>query len=299
VQLVSGGVPSTVATTDSGGNFSVLASFGSGASTTVSVVPPATSGLARMSATVTLGSSVPIAYASATPCDLAGATIQRGGVGQAGAQVTIVGGVASPGTIAGTAATGTVIASATANASGVLPSLPVPNATGLSAVVQIAPNDLAVVAVACGVSTITAPAEVGNAGGVTTNSAALANARVEATPAGALALATLVPIDATTGSDGSFAMQLASGATYDVRVADPRGAPFEALGVSSVPASIALGKPLVISGTISVGPTDLAGAAVEVLCASCSGVEADRPIAQAASDEQGHYQLAVADPGSM
>ncbi|HEY1817491.1 MAG TPA: hypothetical protein VGG74_34360 [Kofleriaceae bacterium] len=304
VQLASSGVPSTIATTAADGSFSVLASFGSGAAVTVSVVPPATSGLARMSASTTLAPPLAIAYSAATPCDLAGATIQRGGVAQPGAQVTIVGGIGTVGTIGGTQASGAVLATVTANGTGVLPSVPVPRAAGLHAIVQIASNDLAVATLdtsACSVSTIAAPAEVANAGTVAAGSAALANARVEATPAGSLALATLVPVDATTGSDGSFMLLLASGATYDVRVADPRGAPFGAIGVSSVPATIALAPPLVISGTISVlgGPGTVTGAAVEVLCASCSGVDAERPIAQAASDAQGHYQLTVADPSSM
>jgi hypothetical protein len=304
VQLASSGVPSTIATTLADGSFSVLASFGSGAAVTVSVVPPATSGLARMSASTTLALPLAIAYSAATPCDLAGATIQRGGVALPGAQVTIVGGIGAVGTIGGAQGSGAVLATATANGSGVLPSVPVPRAAGLHAVVQIASNDLAVAALdtsTCSVSSIAAPAELANAGTVAVGSAALANARVEATPAGPLALATLVPVDAMTGSDGSFAMLLASGAAYDVRVADPRGAPFEALGVSSMPAAIALGPPLVISGTVSVlgGPGTVTGAAVEVLCGSCSGVDAERPIAQAASDAQGHYQLTVADPSSM
>jgi|HubBroStandDraft_6_1064221.scaffolds.fasta_scaffold34822_3 hypothetical protein len=300
VQLASNGVPSTIATTAADGTFSVLAAFSSGP-VSVSVTPPAGSGLARLAATTTLAPPLQIAYAAATSCDLAGDVVQRGGVAQAGAQVTIVGTVASAGTIGGTSATGTVNVTTTANASGVLPSTPVPRAS-LQAIVQVATGDFAVAALdtsGCAAQTIVAPPQVANAGIVAVGTTPLANARVEATPAGTLALATLVPIDAMTASDGSFTLPFASGAAYDVRVNDLRGAPFAALDVATVPASITLGSGLVIEGKVSVLGSVVTGAAVELLCASCTGLDADRPIMQTATDTQGQYELSVADPGSM
>ncbi len=303
VQLASGNLPSTIATTAADGSFTALATFAPGAQITATVVPPPASGLARLAATSSSFSTpLQIVYGAATPCDLGGDSVQRGGVGQAGAQVTIVGTVSAAGTIGGVAATGTVFAAATATAGGVLPSLPVPRAAGLHAVVQIATGDLAVAALdtsACAAQTIVAPAEVVNTGTVTLGSAPLANVRVEATPVGLLAAATLTPIDAMTASDGSFALALATGGSYDVRIADSRAAPFVAQSVASI-GSISLAAGLAITGTVSVDPAGgVPGAAVEVLCASCTGIDADRPIAQAATDVHGGYTLTVADPGSM
>jgi hypothetical protein len=304
VQLASAGLPSTIATTASDGSFSALATFTQGAQITASVVPPAVSGIARLAATSAFVLSQPlqIVYGAATPCDLGGDSVQRAGAGQANAQVTIVGAATTAGTIGGVAATGSVFATATANASGVLPSLLVPRASGLHAVVQVAANDLAVATLdtsACAAQTIVAPAEVVDTGAITLGGTALANVRVEATPVGALAAATLTPIDAMTDSTGNFALALASGGSYDVRIADSRAAPFVALSVASI-GSIALGAGLAITGTVSVDPGgDVPGAAVELLCASCTGVDADRPIAQAVTDVHGGYALTVADPGSM
>jgi hypothetical protein len=102
-----------------------------------------------------------------------------------------------------------------------------------------------------------------------------------------------------TDSGGNFALALAAGGSYDVRIADSRAAPYLAPSVASI-GSIALAAGLAITGTVSVdGGADVAGAAVELLCASCTGVDADRPIAQAATDVHGGYALTVADPGSM
>ncbi len=303
VQLASNGVPSTIATTAADGSFTILASFAAGSSVSVSVIPPASSGLARLAATTTLAQPLAISYNAATPCDLAGAAVQRSGVAQPGAQVTIVGTVGIAGMIGNTFATGTVNVTATTTGSGVLPSTPVPRAS-LSAIVEVAAGDLAVATLdtsTCAAQTIVAPPPVANTGVVVAGTTPLPNARVEATPTGTLALATLVPIDAMTAADGSFTLPLASGASYDIRVNDLRGAPFEVPDVTMAPTSIVLGAALAIDGTVSVlgGASNVAGAAVELLCASCTGVDADRPITQTASDVQGHYELSVADPGSM
>jgi hypothetical protein len=302
VQLASGDLPSTIATTAADGSFTALATFTSGSQVAVTVVPPSTSGLARLAATSAFDLSQPlqIAYGAATPCDLGGDSVQRGGAGLGSAQVTIVGAMTGAGTIGGIAATGSIVATATANASGVLPSLTVPRASGLSAVVQVTPSDLAVSAIdttACTAQPIAAPAELVTTSSVMLGNAALAGVRVEATPAGALAAATLTPVDATSGSDGSLTISLASGGSYVVRIADPRAAPYTA---DSIAPTIELAQGLAITGTVSLdGGAVVPGAAVELLCASCTGVDADRPIAQTATDVQGNFQLTVADPGSM
>ena len=305
VQLTSGGVPSTVATTAGDGTFTLHAAFAPSAQVTATVVPPATSGLARLTATSAFDLTKPLAvtYGAATSCDLGGVTVQRGGVAKVGAQVTVVGSTGTAGAIAGVAAAGSVIATATTNSSGVLPSFPVPNASGLSAVVQIAAGDLAVSPVTCG-QTIVAPAQIASTGVVAgATGSPLAGVQVEAVPVGALALATLAPVAATTAADGSVTLALASGASYELRVVDPsaRAAPLFAPSVTALPATMTLGAALAISGTVSVigGTNAVAGAAVELLCAACTGLDGERPLAQAATGVQGDYVLAVPDPGSM
>jgi hypothetical protein len=37
---------------------------------------------------------------------------------------------------------------------------------------------------------------------------------------------------------------------------------------------------------------------VQLLCASCTGLEASRPIAGTATDAASHYRVAVPDPGT-
>jgi len=68
-------VPSTLATTDAAGNYSVRTDFPSGASqVTVKVTPPAAGGLPRLEATsaFNLAGAINVTYAaSLTTCDLA------------------------------------------------------------------------------------------------------------------------------------------------------------------------------------------------------------------------------------
>ena len=312
VQLASAGVPSTIATTGSDGGFAVQETFAAGAQVSVTIVPPAASGLARLAATAVFDLTQPIAvaYASATPCDLAGDAVAVGGAAAGSAQVTIVGALGSGAATIATGAisaqaTGSVVASGQTSASGALGSLPVPRAAGLFAVVASGTSPLGVAPIdtsACAAQSIAIPTGALASSVVTAGSGApLAGVQIEATPTGPLALATLVPVDTTTGSDGSFSLALAGGsASYDVSVYDPagRGAPAE---LTTVPSAIALGAAVTISGTVSVTDVSsaLAGAAVELLCGACTGVAADRPIAQSATDVQGHYQLTVADPGAM
>ena len=305
VQLTSGGVPSTVATTKSDGTFTLLAAFAPGAQVTATVVPPAASGLARLTATSATFNlaALAVTYNAATPCDLGGDVVQRGGNAQPGAQVTVVGSTGAAGTIGGVTAAGSVVATATANSSGVLPSLPIPSTSGLSAVVQIAAGDLAVATVMCG-QPINAPAPVASTGVVLgATGSPIAGVQVEAVPIGALALATLSPVAGTSTADGRVTLALASGASYQLRVVDPsaHAAPLFASSVTALPATMSLGAALAVSGTVSVigGTNAVAGAAVELLCAACTGLDAERPIAQAATDVQGDYVLAVPDPGSM
>jgi signal transduction histidine kinase len=58
---------------------------------------------------------------------------------------------------------------------------------------------------------------------------------------------------------------------------------------------------LQVAGTLSItgNPNKLVGAAIQILCSGCNGLDRDRPLAEAASDQLGGFRLAVPDPGSM
>ena len=314
VQLAAAGVPSSLATTASNGSFTLHDSFATGAMVDATIVPPAGSGLARLAASSAFDLTQPLVvrYASLATCNVGGVAVQRGGANKAGAQVTFVGALAgTAGTVtAGSAAnaTGSVQIAATADATGHLPSTLAPK-VALSAVVAIAPGDLAVTAVnlaTCPPPTIVAPAQLTAAGKtVDPTLAALSGVQLDAAPSGALASAAATAVQTSSTSTGAYSIRLASGGTYDVRFSDPlgRAAPLVLLGVTpaSLPASAMLAAALHVTGVLSVsgGASQLPGASIQVLCTGCSGVDASRPIAETATDATGSFRLAVPDPGTM
>jgi len=315
VQLSANGVPSTIATTAADGSFSLRADFPSGAMITAKVTPPSASGLPRLEATgaFSLTSTMQIAYsASLQTCDLDNTAVQRGGP-QAGAKVTVVGSLAALGgtVTAGVTANalGTVRVAASTDGSGQLPTMLVPRAPSLSAVVQLGSEDFAVVALdtsACTVGPIVAPALI-NATGTTRRDAttALGGVVVEATPVGVLAQANARTIFTTSDAAGFFSLSLASGGLYDVRFIDPhkRVARRDDLNVDAagVPSSAILPAAIRMKGKVSISgigqPLPLSS--IQLLCAVCSGADASRPIAATATNEQSDYELAVPDPGTL
>jgi hypothetical protein len=315
VQLTSNGLPSTTATTAGNGGFFVAHHFTAGAMVTVAVTPPPGSGLARLEATAAFdqASALNISYAaSPATCDLAGTPVQRGGNNQANAGVAIVGTYANAGTITAGAtmanASGELHVATAASGAGTLPSTIVPRSAALSAVVTIAPGDLAVAALdtsgGCAAHTITAPAMSVEAG--TTRTFAQTNisgVSVEAVPIGALAMASLVPAEATSGAQGAFTISLAAGAHYELHVTDPggRGAPLVIadLVAGGVPAFADLPVAIAITGGITLDgdPNPIPNASVQILCTNCSGVAASRPIAQTTTDFASQFRVAVPDPG--
>ncbi len=313
VQLAQLGVPSTIGTTAANGTYAVRTAFVANQPIIATITPPATSGLPKLTATAQLDLAQPVNAsfaASPAPCDLAGTAVKRGGANQAGAAVTIVGALAAPaGAITNgavsTPASGTVHVAAVASAGGTLPATLVPRAP-LAAVIQLAAQgDLAVSAFdasACAAQLFDAPARIAAAGEIHDPAdAQLAGARVEAVPTGALAMANLIPVQATSDAHGAFTLQLAAGGHYALHFSDPggRGSPRDFPDVlASVPATTVLAKAIAITGTVTVQDHagSIANASVQLLCASCTGLAASMPIAQTATDLLGAYRVAVPDP---
>jgi hypothetical protein len=317
VQLVVGGVPATLATTDASGNFSLRTSVTSGAAS-IEVTAPSASGLPRLVASGTLGAgAITIDYANTIAIrDLAGSVVRRGGIAQQNAQVTIAGTFANAGTVSGglaATANAEVHASAVANGSGSLPTLRAPNQL-LSAVTTIdnaatlAPIDLrgAVPATVNAPPLATINTRLTNATGT-----ALDGAILEARPKGVLAGAN--EIRAIANASGDITAALAPGGTYDLLLVDPRGheelrmaAPRREADKTSadVLSVYALPGAVQIKGTIVVGGTQqpVGNGAVQVLCAigaECTGTVRALPLAEGASSSTGQFAVAVFDPGTM
>jgi len=311
VRFAIDGVPSTLATTGADGSFALRAA--PGAIVTVEVTPPAASGLPRLLATsqsFALAMPFQIRYAAnVAPVDLAGTKVKRAGVARPGARVTVVGSLAAIGTVtAGTSmvATGQVQLAAIAGPGGVLPTTLVPSGA-LSAVVEVAPGDLAVIALDTGAG---APANLDTAGPqlITTavlddHGAGLPGAVLELVPTGALAMATAPTLRISAASAGAIATTLPAGGRYELRFQDPAGrsAPLVVAdrAITAFASSYTLPPAVQIRGTLRRGGTQtLAGTSVQILCEACSGIARSRPLVEVVSDAAGRFVLAVPDPGT-
>ncbi len=318
VQLRVGDVPSTLATTTAAGAFSLQVEPDPGAVIAVDVTPPAGSGLPRLLAQSTtmfdLAQPFQIDYAGSLALrDLAGATVRRQGAPVPGARVIVVGTLAAVGTVtaggAPAAASGSVRITATASGAGVLPSALAP-ARSLSAVVEAAPGDHAVTAIDLTSATpavIDAPPAVPIATQLRRpDGTPIAEAVIDAVPAGALALAGVTSVlRARSSAGGQLTANLAAGGRYDLRVHDPvhaRGAPVTQAGVTAqtIAASYTLGVALIGTGKLLLqgSPTPVGGAAVQLLCTQCTGLERSRPVAEGTSRPDGEFTLVVPDPGT-
>jgi len=314
VQLSIDGVPSTVATTAADGSFTVGLVLG-GATATVEVMPPAASGLPRLSASLAataLVGALDLRYtANAAPVALGDVRLARAGAPLGDARVTIVGSLPA-GRFAtdatAIAATGTVRIAGRTDPQGVLAGLRV-SPGPLSAVVVAGPADVAVVAVDASSGPIAslevppmqpiATAALAPAGG-----AGLAGATLDLVPVGALAAAGGPELHASAGADGALSALVAPGGHYDLRFRDPaaRAAPLTIADrvAASIATSYRLPAALAIRGTVQLGGNQaLPSAVVQVLCDACSGLERATPIAEAVSDGAGRFVVTVPDPGTM
>ena len=314
VQLTVDGVPSTVATTDAAGAFTLRAESRVGA-VTVEVTPPASAGLPRLSASSAsfdLAQPVQVRYAAnLARRSLAGVHVTRAAVGLPGAKLMVVGALPAVGTVtagAASTATGEVRIAATADATGTLPAQLVP-AAQLQAVVTVAPGDLAVSALDTTTAmpgVLEAPAmQVIATGAAGLDGGKLPGAVLDVVPTGALALAAASPLHLIADANGAFTAALAAGGHYDLRFLDPAGRAGPLVISDRVATTIdrdgyPLPKVLTLSGALLLDGTQaLPNASIQILCSTCTGVERAKPIAEGMSDETGRFTLAVPDPGTM
>jgi hypothetical protein len=320
VQLSVDRVPSTVATTAADGRFMLRATIGAGnVPVTVDVSPPAASGLPRLSATsqaLDLRVPLQIHYAPAlSPMkNLGGIQVGRRGAPLTGVLVTVV-------TVEKLADAGTVTAGTSASAAGelriatgtdelgALPPLLVPSAA-LSAVVVVAPGDIAVAAldtrgpVPASLDAPWLPTTVTVVADAT--GTPLRGAVVDLVPTGALAMAAVPSLQVVSDGAGTIRIGLAAGGRYDLRFRDPLGhaAPLVVADRSAAMIEPAYRLPsgLVLRGTLRyAGTQSLANASVQLLCDGddCLGIARARPLAEVVSNAAGGFSLAVPDPGTL
>jgi hypothetical protein len=313
VQLAFDGVPSTLATTNASGAFSVLAKVPGGLpDVTVDVMPPMTTGLPRISATSAMfgGAVFAIQYNSAlVRRDLGGTVVRRSGTAMPNAPVKIVGTLSAVATISagGTVnANGEVRVSTTTNGAGAIPNGTLAPAAPLSAVSTIGAQ-LAVDAIDL---TTAVPASINAPVAVTIDTqlksalaVTLPNAILDLAPSGALALAGAPAIRGTANATGNLSLVVPAGGRFDLRAVDPlgRAAPLLLVdvGTASLAASYSLMPALHVSGALvlSGNPQPVGRATVQILCTTCTGVDRYRPLAEGASTTTGGFDVAVYDPG--
>lgn len=324
-------VPSTLATTDASGQFTLLHALPLGP-VDMSVVPPDPGALPRLELApaedLVLGAGpLTIAYASSLTSRVVSMQVVEpdGATPAASARVTWIG---RPMPGAGTLTlpggstrplTGTVRVTHVADQSGSLPAITLPEAvydvviepaplsmTGQS--VTIVPVDLRPGQATPLRMTMGPPAlvrgKVQDAAG-----AALPGVRITATPTGLLAPSAGASASAVTGpdSDGSFVLALPGSAGYELTLFSPDAHHGRARLTVSTPApgqeldlgAVVLPDALAVTGRLSLSGSGTGqGVIVRLFCFDCAGQDPGWPIAEAAGDATGRFVLAVPDPGA-
>ena len=105
----------------------------------------------------------------------------------------------------------------------------------------------------------------------------------------------------TSEVDGSLTLPLVQGASYQLEVAKPQGASIlstiSRVEVGTGILELSLPRALKISGRLAISGASSAGAQISVYCVDCTDEDRTRPLSSAVSDESGHFQLHIADPG--
>lgn len=124
--------------------------------------------------------------------------------------------------------------------------------------------------------------------------------RIQASPSAVLSLVGTTH-RRTSLADGSLSLPLVQGAWYQLEVVKPQGASMLAsipkVEVGAEVLELTLPSALMISGRLAITGASSAGAQISVYCVDCTEEDRTRPLSSAVSDESGHFQLHIADPG--
>ncbi len=313
VTLRVGGVPTSLATTDAAGAFTVRGHADAGVITEVTVVAPAATGLPRLVSSpqvFDLTQPLAVRYAPALVTrDVGGAQARLGGAAAPGATVTFVGELAGAGTVTqGLSAAPAVgrfaIAVAAADDAGAaLAAQAVPAAPATAVVATAAGAGLvAVDLTAAPPAVVDGAAPLADAGRVVDGAGApIAGADVRAVPQGALAAAGAAEVHVVAAGDGTFTLPLAGRGAYELLVVD-RGGGHALARVATVAqgegvGDVVLPDGLRLSGKVTYNGSVLPAVAVTVFCGDCTGPARALPAALAGTSSAGTYRATVVDPG--
>jgi hypothetical protein len=327
VSLRIDGVPTTIATTDAAGVFTVLGHLGG--ATSVHVTPPADSGLPNLELDISaglvaaMGENLTVRYAASLTSRSLSVPVRMvdGTTPAPGARVTFAShpiaaaATITPGAAAALSMAGASRVTATADGAGDLPATSLPE-TMYDVIVEPpngAPADQGVALLAVDLqmgapdpATLALVAWATLTGdAIDESSVGLDEIRITAIPSGVLAGTTTAAAMASTDA-GSYSLPVAGGGEYDLvfdsadysraraRVSAQAGAAGQATAVADVEMPAALAA----SGDVTLGANGVAGVSVTLLCYECSGqMEASLPVAEAVTDISGSYTLAVPNPG--
>ncbi|MBP6847901.1 MAG: carboxypeptidase regulatory-like domain-containing protein [Kofleriaceae bacterium] len=304
--------PSSVAITAAAGTFALAWRPGAGAA--LIVVPPAATGLPRLTAPLAgLATSQPLTvrYQPGHPTvDLGDLPVGIAGAPVADGHVLIaleLGDVATVGDGTTTApARGHHRDQVATDGAGRL--APYRATVGSGRAFAVGPTGAAAVALidlAAPPAAIDAPGPAALTGTVTDRGGApLAGVALTATVDGDLAHLGAPRASAISGADGRFALAVAGGATYQIELRDPRAvvAPrlITAAGAAGDLGAIALPPAIRVRGTLrlvgqSVGLPDVG---VSARCEACAGLERSRPLGTGVTDVAGDFAVVIPDPGA-
>ena len=312
IAAAGSGPPSTLATTGSDGRFVLGWQLTSGAS--LVVVPPATSGLPRLTAplaTIDLGAPLTVRYQPGqAQVELGGTLVRVGGAPVVNGHVLFALELADIATITDGSTTALVPGAhrdrIATDATGHLAAYRVTVSSGRAfAIADGGPGAVALVDVSTTTTTIDAPAPATLTGLVVDRAGApLPGVALAASVVDELAHLDAPAPTATSGADGRFTLALAAGASYQLVLDDPRArAARRRLLVAATAGdlgSVALPPPVRVLGTVRlVGQsTGLAEVSVTALCDACTGLERSRPQGETVTDVAGDFTVVVPDPSA-
>ena len=322
ISVRTGDVPGALATSDESGAFSVPVRAGS--PKTLTVVPAGTGlpWLELPASDALYGNPALLAIAYAPDLDRVGvAPGARDAVGAplAGARATWIArplegaGQLSTGGQTEIALRGTTRVTVTASAGGAFPAIELPVAV-YDVILEpaqpsaSAPVTLLVVDLGDGAPASLSSAAPATLTGTVTDAGGepVAGAEVTALPLGLLAGSPDAGVRATTAADGSFALGVTGGGSYELMIESrghgsvrmQREAPASDqsldLGAIALPAAFLATGRLVLPST----GAGVAGVTIQLLCATCSAPAGEVPVAEAVSDAAGDFTLRISAPAT-